>query len=275
MNLSNFLNRAFGKIEKLFSGNRLRLLKTIYVNFRLLPLHDAIKIPIYIYGRTKLNCLNGRVEFCGTNVTSGMIKLGRLDNVYSTPRRSTIFLASNSILRFNGKFVASNGYLFHLKDNALLDFGKYVTLGDNVSIICANKIVIGNYTQITFNCYIVDSNFHYTIDLNSKEIKRREGMVLLGERNWIGNSSYIAKGTITGSGFIIGTGSFVNKSFNGVNDAMIIGRPAEIKKTGYTRILSFAREREIELRFKETDEERLLYEKSYIDPYDDIEQFFV
>ena len=267
------LNRLLGRLEKWNSRNRLRIIKTIYVNFRLLPFRQAIKFPIYIYGKTKLCCLNGNVEFVGVPVSHGIVKLGKLNNQYSNVNFSSFLLSNHSVIQFRGRFIAANGYLLHLKDNARLILGDCVSLGDNVSIICSKRIEIGNYTQITFNNYIVDSNFHYTIDLAEKKINRREGCIIIGDRNWVGNGCYISKGTVTGDGCVIGAGSYVNKSFN-IDNSLILGRPAAIKMNDYTRVLSFEREMEIESLFQETDKDIIEYNKYYYDPYQDVCQFF-
>lgn len=275
MNYKTWFNRLFGRFERTISENRLRLFKTLYVNFRLLPFNSAIKLPIFIYGKTKIVCLNGKVLFEKTSIHRGMIKLGRLNNYYSNANHSTLFLSNNSIIRFQGNFIAANGYIIHLKDKAELTIGDCVSFGDNVSVICSNRIKIGAYSQITFNSYIVDSNFHYTIDLEKNSIARREGSVCIGERNWVGNSSYLAKGTCTGNGCVIGAGSYLNKNYTEGDNLLIVGRPATIKRYNYTRVLSFERESEIEQLFSKSHQDMIEYNKVYIDPYEDVRKFFV
>lgn len=66
------------KIKKLLEIN---LIKTAYINFRLLPVSEAIKFPIYIYRGVKLyKYAKGKIIF-NTPLTPGILKIGK-HNVY-------------------------------------------------------------------------------------------------------------------------------------------------------------------------------------------------
>lgn len=272
MNKGNIINRLVGRFEKEFHKNRLCLFKTLYINFRTLPLKQAIFFPVFVYGKTKLYRLNGNIIINGV-IKPGIIKMGRLNNIYSKSLYSVFFMDNNSEIIFDGNFLAANGYTIHVKDNAKLHFGNCVTLGDNVTFLCAKNIYIGDYTQITYNCKVTDSNFHYYINLETKSVARRDGIVYVGKRNWIGNNSSICKGTYTGSGCIIASGSFLNKSFDNYDNVLLAGSPAVIKKYNVTRVLSYVREQELDAFFTETDEPVYYYDE-FMDPYEDIVDFF-
>ena len=93
MMLRFYLNKIFGIIEKKSTINRFRPIKTIYVNLRLLNFWQAIKLPIFIYGNTKIGLLNGSVVLdCLPKL--GMIKIGCFNNYYSNKQPSLIYLDS-------------------------------------------------------------------------------------------------------------------------------------------------------------------------------------
>lgn len=50
--------------------------KTIYLNFKSLPLSQAIKLPIFISHRVILASLKGKIVFDCDNVKTGMVKIG-------------------------------------------------------------------------------------------------------------------------------------------------------------------------------------------------------
>lgn len=58
-----------------FITPKLRIFKIIYVNFRSLPFSQAIHLPIYVYGKVRIYCLNGSMEIKGP-VKRGIIKIG-------------------------------------------------------------------------------------------------------------------------------------------------------------------------------------------------------
>ena len=109
MSLQFFLEKAnsfWGRIENFASTPKLNIVKTIYVNLRLLPFKQAIHLPIYIYGKVKLACLNGSAEIKAP-IKKGMITLGRWDdkflqqeNVqnYSSPKDAKLFSMEPPIL---------------------------------------------------------------------------------------------------------------------------------------------------------------------------------
>ena len=55
----------------------IRFIKTIYLNFKLLPWNIAVKLPIYLYGPVNLYWLKGKIEIKSNKIYRGMIKLGR------------------------------------------------------------------------------------------------------------------------------------------------------------------------------------------------------
>lgn len=266
------INRILGKVESSLYKRYINILKTIYVNFRLLRFHDAIYFPIYIYGPTKIASLKGNVIF-DCDVKRGMIKIGSFSNIYSQRHPTTFCLSENSKMIFAGYFKSADGCIFHLKNKATLRLGAYTTFGDNVRVVCSNHIEVGDYTQITFDSILSDSNCHYMIDFSNMTIKNRNGEILLGKRNWIGNNSRINKGTKTGDGCIIASGSMTNKSYAG-NNIVIAGAPAKVVKENVTRVLSFEREREVEALFIDTRRDFIVYDREYTDPYNDIIDFF-
>lgn len=82
INVYGILNLLFFLIEKTIHQNRLHVVKTIYINFRLLPFTQAIKLPILIYGKTKIFSLRGRC-IIHAPIKFGMIQFGARNKVIS------------------------------------------------------------------------------------------------------------------------------------------------------------------------------------------------
>lgn len=77
------LSRICGSLEARINQPRLSILRTIYFNFRTLPFKQAIKLPIFIYGRVRLFGLNGEVIFENTYIKTGMVKIGKNTESFS------------------------------------------------------------------------------------------------------------------------------------------------------------------------------------------------
>lgn len=71
----SIVRRILGSLEARLSQPRLSLWRTLYVNFRLLPFKEAVKLPIFIYGKVRLFILSGKVQFNST-IYRGMVKIG-------------------------------------------------------------------------------------------------------------------------------------------------------------------------------------------------------
>ena len=54
---------------------KLNIIATLRVNFSLLSLREAIKFPVYVYGKTFIHSLKGKIVF-NSPIHSGMLRLG-------------------------------------------------------------------------------------------------------------------------------------------------------------------------------------------------------
>lgn len=68
------INGCLTLFERFIHVNRLNLFYTIFYNFLTLPLCQAIKFPIYIYGYPAIKKWRGHVNLNGT-VRKGMVKI--------------------------------------------------------------------------------------------------------------------------------------------------------------------------------------------------------
>lgn len=72
----NFLSKILSSLEARLNQPRLSIWRTVYSNYRLLPFSQALRFPIFIYGRVHFFILNGKILFENTPVKSGMVKIG-------------------------------------------------------------------------------------------------------------------------------------------------------------------------------------------------------
>jgi acetyltransferase-like isoleucine patch superfamily enzyme len=227
-------------IESRLSTKKVNWILTLYFNFRLLSFKQAMKLPIYIYGKWVFRYLGGKI-IINSPVQKGMIKIGVNLAGYVSTGKGTITLFKNSKIIFDGICNISQGCSLVVFTDAVLHFGHKVNLGDSVKIICSKKIYIGKRTDITWESQISDYNFHFIRDKETNLIRRLQMPVHIGEYNWIGNRTSVMPGVKLPDYTIVTSNSLINKDYvkTGVKEfSMLAGMPAKIVKTNCSRIYS-------------------------------------
>ena len=236
------LNKIFTKIENIISRPKLNIVKTIYFNFRTMPFKDAIKLPVFIYGKVQIVNLSGNVVFQNCKVKRGMVKLGKCVDFFYPKGRSLIMIGNKAKWIFKGTCFLNTRFTVRITENAILVLGDKVCIGSNVRICCQEKVCIGANTWITYNCEIIDSNFHYILNVENNSILRYTEPINIGPSNWIGNNSQIMKGTNTKENTMVAARSLLNRNYvemyPDTSFITLAGIPAKLKRTGFQRISS-------------------------------------
>jgi acetyltransferase-like isoleucine patch superfamily enzyme len=198
--------------------------KSIYVNFRVLPFLQAVRLPIIVSRKTKLQSLSGQVHL--EKVKTGMIRIGfgnieMLDYRY---QRTLLFLEGS--ITFRGKCKIGMGS--RLMITGALELGENFLISGDGTIICNKKIVIGNNSQMAWESIIMDTDHHQIYDEDGICINQ-DKEVILGNNVWIGARSFILKGSHINDGCIVGANTTITKSYD-EKKAIIAGSPARIVK---------------------------------------------
>lgn len=125
----------------------------------------------------------------------------------------------------------------------VLRIGKWTFINEGSEIRCEQSVIIGDYSIISYQVDIFDTNTHPTdwkkrhsaILSNSNRILTAEERpetkpVVIGNDCWIGKKAAILKGVTIGDKAIIGLGAVVTSSVPEGNIAY--GNPAKCKKRG-------------------------------------------
>lgn len=249
----------FDRILFHLSQPRLNVIKSLFFNLKLLPFHVAIKFPILIYGDVKFYWLMGKIEIHSDNIYRGMIKLGKNNEFFNgVDKSSFILLEKNSKLIFEGPCAISNNYKIRVASNAQLKLGAYTFFGSSVKFVCTTHIYIGKYTRCAYESQIIDTNSHFVLNEKNGCVVPKNGEIIIGEYNWIGNRTTLNKGTHTKDHTIICASSMINKNFTQDEriHMMIGGCPAKIITGDLRRIFSTTIEREIIEYFEKHPQEK-------------------
>lgn len=222
-----------------------RWVKSIYVNFRLLPPMQAAKLPIIIISDLILDSLSGNIIIEGP-IEFGMIIIGRnIDNMPISDSKGR--LKVEGVIRFNGKCQISKSASICVHQKGLLELGKFTRIASGVFLKCVNRIIVGDYTRITSGCFIMDSNIHLIKDVSTGRIKKPFGEINIGSCCWVTMNSTIMQGAIIPDYCIIGRGSYINSDYSKQCNpgSFLLGAPAKVVKENVQLIFDYTKEERI------------------------------
>jgi acetyltransferase-like isoleucine patch superfamily enzyme len=217
--------------------------KTIYLNFKTQKFNDALKLPIFVYGKVTIVSLRGNI-IIEAPIKQAMIKLGKNTDMFSASKGSALININGSLV-FKGNFSISVDYLLDI--NGYCEFDPFCGIGNSVKIRCWESIKIGKRCRIGLESQIFDTNFHFTKEVNTGRIYPITKPIIVGNYCWIGNRTTIMKGTVLPDHTIIAGNSLCNKDFSAkeVKFPFIAGIPAKIVSSGLVRIFNTQEEKKI------------------------------
>lgn len=148
-----------------------------------------------------------------------------------------------------GVFHGSSGVLVDVRGR--LTTGNRVALGTGGKIRCNYQVTLDDGVGLTEETQVFDTNFHFTQNIETGEVRRWSDKIHLSECCWVGNRTTIAKGTVLPPYTLVCSNSLVNKDFSDceVRCPMIGGTPAKLIGGGFHRIYNFKLEDQLKWQF--------------------------
>ena len=199
--------------------------KSIYVNFRLLPLSQAIYLPIIVSRKTKLKSLTGKVYL--SKLKPGIVRIGFGSADIFDYRYQRTVLKVDGTIHFQGKAKIGMGSRIIINGDFYVG-NNFITTGNNI-IFCSKKISIGNHTMLGWDSIIMDTDQHNIYDSGNNLINEAKEVVL-GDNVWIGAKALILKNVKVDDGCIVGANITLTKSLSQTN-SIIAGVPPRIVKS--------------------------------------------
>lgn len=186
--------------------------KSVYFNFKYLPLKDAIKFPFLISRNVLFLETKGRIKI-DAPIKTGMIQIGYGKiGIFDMNRSRSIWQVSGEVT-FKGKAHIGHGTKISVNKDAHLEFGNNFAVTAESEIVTQKNIQFGDNVLISWNCLIMDTDFHKIYDQTGKLINSPEP-IIVGKNVWIGCRNVILKGSKISDGSIIGANSFPNKDIS-------------------------------------------------------------
>ena len=247
---------------------RINLYKTLLINFTYLPFKDARKLPIWIRGKCKIvRPGRGKIVIRG-RIRPGMISVGDSDPVRS--------FYSKSFLEILGKVEIENGVILRrgislsVMPNGVLRIDENTSVGTNCTIISRDNIHIKRHTSVGNNVTIMDTDFHFVVNRRTREVKKSNAPIVIGENNWIGAWCTVKKGAQLPKGTIVaGPYSMVGKNYMDLvpEYSMLAGSPAKLVVEGVQRVKNLDSENLLRKHFLRNDTPFALSEEDDMDVF--------
>lgn len=210
---------------------RISILKTLSINFKLLPLKQAWKVPIVI-GRYTTVDIKGRIKIeCPVHTGLIVFGIGGSEDMYHFGlRRNYLRIQKENTLVFYGKAVFAT-HSSVLAAGGDIIFGKNFSCNNGCRIAACEGIVFGNDVMLGGNCVIRDSDGHAVMDMDAKGFNKRQksAKVTIGNHVWLANNSSVLKGVDIADNVILAYGGVATSSLQYEN-AIYAGIPAKMKK---------------------------------------------
>lgn len=210
---------------------KINWLKTLWLNFKVLPFKSAIKCPIVVAYNTKIKNI-GKIIFTN-KIYPAMVSLGVIRiSAFETTANPIIF-NNRGTLEIGGRFKVHPGSVLAIVPGATIKIGNHVGFGANTKVVCRKAIKIGNDVRISWNCQVLDSDFHFLYNVEKDKYYQRTKEIIIGNNIFVGNGCTIGKGTIIPDGCVISCiskvcGDYTNEGEN----LLFMGNPAKIIKKG-------------------------------------------
>lgn len=252
-------------IDRLFYSPNLNILATIYFNFKVLPFKQAIKLPVFLYGKWVFKTLKGNLILADGNINTGSNRMG-LDSAggFFAPARSSMAIHKNGMFILHSKVRVAQGTSITIFNGATLEAKDGCVITDNVKIICTDNITIGENTRLGWETQVIDSNFHYTYSGAKRIVRRRSAPVFLGDNCWFGNRCSVMPGTVTENGCVFASGSLANKDYvaQGVKPhSFLAGTPAKLVAEDIYRVWDEEVESKLNDYFDKSEKESVLLDE--------------
>lgn len=207
--------------------------QTLWINFRVLPFSQAIRLPIWVYGPLYIGSLKGKITFEGP-LTAGRLTFGQM---YESRRRHAGIAQFTLLgeLRLQGRAFFGMDTEIFIGQGAVLEMGDYARMNSFGRLFCHQSIYIGKHVAVGFESVVSDSNFHALVTLDGEKSEVIQP-IYISDYNYIGHRVSVLPGTHTALYTTISSLSLTNKDYRPLGTHLLLGGiPAKKIRDGIAR----------------------------------------
>ena len=206
-------------------------LKTILLNFKYLPIRQAIHLPIWCSSKLRIRSANGKVVILGP-IRAGMIRIG-FDSVgiFDNKRSRSIWEVYGNVTFVDSAIIGHGSKICVLRGGEL-KIGQNFCITAESSVVCEKSITFGSDCLLSWDCLIMDTDFHKIKDENGRVINCPKP-ITFGNHVWMGCRCTVLKGVSIADNSVIAAGTLLTSSFDQKN-SIIGANPNKLIKENIT-----------------------------------------
>ncbi len=187
-------------------------LKTVYFNFKYLPSHQAIHLPVLMSGKVSFGYMKkDAIELVGGGKTRGVLRIGLQDRQYCYDKPSFFNIYGKLILQGDGIHSFAPGAQVYVGRDAILSIDEGFTASHDLKIYCKKKITIGKNNMWSYYNIVMDNDGHHIYDAQMNHINTNKE-IIFGDDVWLGGRCTVQKGSVIPRGSVVGSDSLVRKA---------------------------------------------------------------
>ncbi|TGX80313.1 acyltransferase [Palleniella muris] len=201
----------------------LNLLRSIYFNFRYLPLGQAIYLPIWITTNFRYKLSRGQLVLSKPYRRS--VFLGDCGSFGLQQFHGGLYLAEGAKLILHGMTVLGEGTVLRCDKNSVIELGNNFYCNKNCFLRSSELIQFGAECSLGWNVQINTNDGHVIVHNGTRS--DCIGAVKFGNNVWLTSNVIVTKGVKVADGCIIAQGAVVTKSIED-NNVLVGGVPARV-----------------------------------------------
>lgn len=201
--------------------------RSIIINLRLLPIRQAVRLPILVRYDTKIKGKGKIILKNDKFIKPAIIRIGF--HRIPTKHDAKVVIENNGVVIVEGGQHIGAGTIIFVAKGAELILGDNFAISGHSTISCNKRISFGRDIQLSWDCLIMDSDTHDIYGENGTRINE-DKEIIFGDKIWMGCRSIVLKGAVIPNNCVIGSSSLVTgRAFE--QSSIIAGSPAKsIKK---------------------------------------------
>lgn len=196
------------------------IVNTLRINIHYLGIKSIFSLPIICTRRVKFRKLEGSVRvqkpvFAGVRI--GFDVVGTKD-----PRYNRTLIENTGSIIFTGTARIGAGSAISCDGQLIVGDNFIITAASTIS--ASESVVIGDNVLMSWDCLVLDNDFHKIVDLKSGNSFPHSMPIVIGDHVWIGCRSLILKGVNIPKNSVIAASSTVTKSLDEENSVFVSNR---------------------------------------------------
>lgn len=184
----------------------------------------GLKFPAIVYKGFQLERIKGSIELKQCEL--GILQLGGRATGVLSKKEKGIWNVSGKIY-VEGKAFIGNKSKIIISETGNLHLGDKFYVSGSLNLICHKNIYFGNDVIVSWDCQIMDTDFHQITNLDNESYPMY-GDIYISNHVWIGSDCTILKGSFINDNSVVATKALVSKKYYDTN--IIIGKYNEILK---------------------------------------------